>query len=223
MLMYSKAPLLIRLHIVSVASRGSSLGTGGMSTKLIAADLATAAGVRTVITHGAHPQNILSIIEADDSGRLIPDEQTPVVTDDNFGARGLPLHTLFTAKNNPLIDRKWWILHGLHTAGRVYVDEGAVKAITSELRSSLFAAGIIEVEGHFADHQAIEVYGRKIVAGEQQEILVAKGLVNYSSSEISRIKGCKSHDIPDILGFMDAECVIHRDNLVRVLKVPESW
>lgn len=201
-------------YSVSVTSRGSSLGTGGMSTKLIAADLATAAGVRTVITHGAKPQNILKIIEADAADQLLCHPQ-----DDSEARRKteVPLHTVFTAKNNPLYDRKWWILHGLHTAGKVYVDEGAVKAITSRQRSSLFSAGILEVSGQFVANQAILVIGRKIVDGQVQEVQVGKGLANYSSIEISRIQGCKSHEITNILGYMDAECVIHRENLVITL------
>ncbi|KAI9316114.1 glutamate 5-kinase [Dichotomocladium elegans] len=209
---------------VSVASGGSALGTGGMSTKLIAADLATAAGVRTVITHGAHPQNILSIIDADEAGRLLPQDRSElVVTEENLSSRSLPLHTLFTAKNNPLYDRKWWILHGLHTAGKVIVDEGAVRALTSSLRSSLFAAGIIDVKGSFFTHQAVEIYGQKMVNGERREVLVGKGLVNYTSGEILRIRGCKSKDIPEVLGYMDADCVIHRDNLVRILRDSSQW
>ena len=204
-----------------MASRGSSLGTGGMSTKLVAADLATAAGVRTVITHGAKPANLMKIIEADDNGTLITPHELPVVTGDDLLARGLPLHTLFTAKDNLLHDRKWWIKHGLHTAGRIYIDEGAMKAILSKKqRSSLFAAGIMGVEKNFVANQAVMiVYQRKDEDGHVvEEIDVGKGIVNYSSVEIGRIRGCQSHDITDILGYMDAESVIDRDNLVRILE-----
>ncbi|KAL1931658.1 hypothetical protein VTP01DRAFT_9801 [Rhizomucor pusillus] len=209
---------------VSVASRGSALGTGGMSTKLIAADLATAAGVRTVITRGATPENILEIIKADDEGKLLPHEENgPILSGMSALDPELPLHTLFTAKNNPLYDRKWWILHGLHTAGRVYVDQGAVKAVTSMQRSSLFSAGILEVQGNFVAQQAVEIIGRKIVNGQTAEVKVGKGLVNYSSIEINRIRGCRSSEITNILGYMDAECVIHRDNLVLTFNKDDTW
>ncbi|CAG8477588.1 9767_t:CDS:2 [Diversispora eburnea] len=155
---------------VIVSSPGSLLGTGGMVTKLIAADLATAAGITTIIC----------------------------------------------------LDRKWWILHGLHTAGIIYIDEGAVRAITKvRQKSSLFAAGIIKVEGNFVAQQAVEIVFEKIkkesdndnIENRVELISVGKGLVNYSSTEISRIKGCKSLDIEKILGYADSECVIHRDNL----------
>ncbi|KAF7722646.1 hypothetical protein EC973_002887 [Apophysomyces ossiformis] len=180
---------------VSVASGGSELGTGGMATKLIAADLATAAGVTTVITHGSKADNILKIIQGDETS-----------TD-------IPLHTQFTAKNNPLIDRKWWILHGLHTAGVIYVDEGAAKAILSKDRSSLFAAGVVDTEGHFVSNQAARIVLRR-QSGETIEL--GKGLVNYSSTEIMRIRGAKSSQIEELLGYVESSCVVHRDNLVRI-------
>ncbi|KAI9252295.1 glutamate 5-kinase [Phascolomyces articulosus] len=210
-------------ELVCVTSRGSALGTGGMSTKLVAADLATAAGVRTVITHGAKPENLMKIIEADDAGTLMTPHELAVVTGDDLLARNLPLHTLFTAKDNPLYDRKWWIKHGLHTAGRVYIDEGAMRAVLSrKQRSSLFAAGIVDVENNFVANQAVMIIcRRKNEQGEVvEEVDIGKGLVNYSSIEIGRIKGCRSQDITDILGYMDAECVIDRDNLVRTLDNP---
>ncbi|KAI8875659.1 glutamate 5-kinase [Backusella circina FSU 941] len=187
---------------VSVTSMGSSLGTGGMATKLIAADLAIAAGVTTIITHGAKPQNIAHIIKADisSSGEEYTDRH--------------PLHTRFVAKNNPLLDRKWWIQYGLHTAGTIYVDEGAARAmLTPRLFSSLFAAGITDVEGQFVAHQAVQIVVRK----KDANVVIGKGLVNYTNIEISRIKRCRSSEIASILGYVEAECVIHRDNLVRVL------
>ncbi|ORX43707.1 glutamate 5-kinase [Hesseltinella vesiculosa] len=180
---------------VSVASGGSALGTGGMATKLIAAELATAAGVTTVITHGSKPGRIFEIID-----------EKPSAT---------PLHTRFIAKNNPMIDRKWWILHGLHTAGTIYVDQGAAKAVVAQgLRSNLFAAGIVDVQGPFNIQQAVNICLRL----NGQDIVIGKGLVNYSSSEISRIKGHNSTDFTNILGYINADCVVHRDNLVRIVE-----
>ncbi|CAO3678813.1 unnamed protein product [Rhizopus stolonifer] len=180
---------------VSVASMGSSLGTGGMATKLVAAELATAAGVPTVISNGSKPSNILKIINP------------------NYNIDDLPLHTRFVAKNNPLLDRKWWIQYGLHTAGTIYVDSGAATAILlPKLKSSLFAAGIVDVEGQFVAQQAVNIVLRK---ENQEDVIIGKGLVNYSNIEISRIKKCQSTDIVKILGYVDSDCVIHRDNLVR--------
>ncbi|CEG66724.1 Putative Glutamate 5-kinase [Rhizopus microsporus] len=185
---------------VSVASMGSNLGTGGMATKLVAAELATAAGVTTIITNGSKSHNVLKIIDADKN-----DNKTET-----------PLHTRFIAKNNPLLDRKWWIQYGLHTAGTIYVDEGAANAMLQpKLKSSLFAAGIVKVEGQFVAQQAVNIVCRKEKQGEQEDFFIGKGLVNYSSTEIARIKRCHSSEIVNILGYVDSECVIHRDNLVR--------
>ncbi|KAI8375668.1 glutamate 5-kinase [Choanephora cucurbitarum] len=186
---------------VSVASMGSSLGTGGMATKLIAADLAIAAGVTTIITNGSKTGNIAKIIAADQ--------------DNNASEQ--PLHTRFVAKNNPLLDRKWWIQYGLHTAGTVYVDEGAARGIlATRLKGSLFAAGIVEVEGSFVAQQAVEIALRKTLDnGQHETTVIGKGIANYSSTEINRIKRCHSTEIATILGYVDSECVIHRDNLVR--------
>ena len=47
-----------------------------------------------------------------------------------------------------------------------------------------------------------------------RELIVACGLVNYSSADLVRIKGCKSGEIHAILGHKDFDEVIHRDNLV---------
>lgn len=188
-----------------------------MITKLIAADLATAAGITTIICRGSNPRNVLPIINFLNNTDL--SHSSP-------SSSGVPLHTRFIAKKNPMVDRKWWILHGLHTAGIIYIDEGAVQAISKVgQKSSLFAAGIVKVEGNFVAHQAVELVFEKAKEvndtnnGNGVEVVsVGKGLVNYSSMEISRIKGCKSSDIEKILGYADSECVIHRDNLAVTLK-----
>jgi glutamate 5-kinase len=184
------------VFLVVVSAPGTSLGTGGMVTKLIAAELATAAGVTTVIARGSTPQNILKIISDVDE-------------------KELPLHTRFTAQNNPLIDRKWWILHGLKTAGKIYVDHGAYRALAAKQRSSLFAAGIVRVEGDFVAQQSVMIlYEQKDAAGAIHVIDVGKGLVNYSSIEIGRVMGCKSAEIPDILGYIESDYIVNRENLV---------
>src|SRR5205823_608164 len=158
---------------------GSSLGTGGMTTKLIAADLATAAGVVTIISKGSNPKNIITILEQLAINPMATTSSNP----------SMPLHTRFVKKSNAAVDRKWWILHGLHTAGTIYIDEGAARAVTNaKQKSSLFAAGVTKVEGNFVANQAVS-----IVCQQDNEIVqVGKGLVNYSSGEISIIKGAQS-------------------------------
>ncbi|KAF9351005.1 hypothetical protein BGX26_010878 [Mortierella sp. AD094] len=226
---------------VSVATAGSSLGTGGMVTKLIAAELATAAGVTTVITRGSTPQRIFQIIslpiQRGGSASPKPDSPASIVSESAAGTTtntlgsAMPLHTRFIAKDNPMVDRKWWILHGLHAAGTIYIDRGAYKAITNaSQKSSLFAAGIVSCKGTFVAQQSVRVVYRprdfikkdeqgvsqeEVDPSEPEEIELGKGLVNYASHEILRIMGCHSSQISERLGYADAECVIHRENLTR--------
>ncbi|ORX35332.1 putative glutamate 5-kinase [Kockovaella imperatae] len=139
---------------VSTTSLGSSLGTGGMSTKLIAAELATAAGTTTVIMHSAHVQDIFGIID----GGIPPSREGTETPRLDEG----PLCTRFLRRENPINDRKWWITHGLHTAGTVIIDEGALRAIKRrESGTRLLPAGVVRVEGIFASHQAVKIVVRR--------------------------------------------------------------
>lgn len=166
---------------IDVGDRGSAWGTGGMVTKMAAARIATTAGVRMVITDGQAPQNILKILQ------------------------GETLGTQFNPQPRPANARKRWIAHGLITAGKVYLDEGAVKAVRHGGKS-LLAAGITAVEGNFQANDAVQVCDR---SGAE----IARGIVNYNNIELSQIQGKKSTKIPEILGYEGAETVIHRDNL----------
>lgn len=167
---------------INVGEMGSRWGTGGMATKISAAATATAAGVRTVITHGRSPQNLPAIVAGEKIG------------------------TQFEPHPDPINARKHWIAHTLVPAGRLILDDGAVNAI-QHLGRSLLAAGIIELEGTFQCQQAVQLFD---TAGQE----FARGLVNYSSPDLEKIKGVKSEEIAEILGYGDAETVIHRDNLV---------
>jgi glutamate 5-kinase len=167
---------------VEVGDRGSNWGTGGMVTKIAAARIASNAGVRTVITEGRSPHNILKILQ------------------------GEPLGTQFEPETQPVNARKRWIAHSLIPAGKLYLDSGAVKAIC-EAGKSLLAAGITEVEGEFQSQDAVQLCDR---TGQE----IARGIVNYSSTELQQIRGHHSDEIPQILGYAGAETVVHRDNLV---------
>jgi glutamate 5-kinase len=102
--------------------------------------------------------------------------------------------------------RKRWIAYGLMPMGKLYLDPGAVSAICQG-NKSLLAAGISHVEGDFIASEAVQLCDRN---GKE----IARGIVNYSSSEISQIKGHHSDNIPTLLGYVGAETVVHRDNLV---------
>lgn len=169
---------------IQTGDRGSQWGTGGMVTKIAAARIATAAGVRTAIAEGRFPRNIEKILQ------------------------GEPLGTQFEPQLQPNNARKRWIAHGLIPVGKLYLDEGAVKAICQD-EKSLLAAGITAVEGEFYTQEAVQLCN-----GSGQEI--ARGLVNYSSVELQQIRGHQSDEIAGILGYAGAETVVHRDNLAIV-------
>jgi glutamate 5-kinase len=120
--------------------------------------------------------------------------------------QGEPLGTQFEAQPRTESARKRWIAHSLVPSGKLYLDDGAVAAIC-EKGKSLLAAGIVRVEGDFRASEAVQLCDRN--GGE-----VARGLVNYSSTELNQVRGRKSSEIPIILGYVGAETVVHRDNLV---------
>jgi glutamate 5-kinase len=119
---------------------------------------------------------------------------------------GEPLGTQFEPQPHYANARKRWIAHGLVPAGKIYLDAGAVRAIRDGGKS-LLAAGITEIEGEFQHQDAVQ-----LCASDGQEI--ARGLVNYSSQELQKILGARSHEIARILGYPGEDTVIHRDNLV---------
>lgn len=231
---------------VSTATLGSSLGTGGMETKLIAAELATAAGCATVITLGSAPSHMLDIVQqhhnrpastalptstpADPDSFVLHATSLPPV---EFAPRdATPPHTLFLPGPNTLTSRRFWILHGLTPRGTVYVDEGAYRAMSRANDTTtgggnggrLLAAGVLRVEGSFAAGQAVKVcvirgrWSKRRSAPEGQQrpdpsrpasperprtaevaeeeeaeeiIEFGRGLTNYNSAEIDRVKGMR--------------------------------
>ncbi len=113
--------------------------------------------------------------------------------------------TMFESSKEKMSSRKGWIAYGSRSKGSIILDEGAVKALV-EGGKSLLPSGIISVEGGFDTGDAIHCLDKK---GNR----IAKGLTNYSSSEIDKIKGKKTSDIEKILGYKYSEEIIHRDNL----------
>ncbi|MDX2099040.1 MAG: glutamate 5-kinase [Leptolyngbyaceae cyanobacterium bins.59] len=119
---------------------------------------------------------------------------------------GEMLGTHFEPQPRPFNARKRWIAHGLIPTGKLFLDEGAVEAICQRGKS-LLAAGVVQVEGDFHNQDAVALCDR---AGRE----IARGIVSYSSSELRQIQGQQSEAISEILGYMGAETVVHRDNLV---------
>ena len=113
--------------------------------------------------------------------------------------------TWFLPDDNPLTARKQWISGSLSPDGAIVVDAGAERALAQG--KSLLPAGVTGVEGDFERGDAVVV---KSAAGE----LMGRGLVAYSAEDARRIKGAKSKEIEDILGYRGRDEMIHRDDLV---------
>lgn len=161
---------------------GSTFGTGGMLTKLQAAKIATAAGIPMFLTSGAQDDIVAQVLAGEAVG------------------------TLFLPRPRPLRARQRWLAFHQRPRGRIHVDAGAAKALV-ENGKSLLPAGVVRVEGEFAEGDVVQVCdadGREL----------ARGLVNYSAADLRRIQGVRTAGIPAILGRKDYDEVIHRDNLV---------
>jgi glutamate 5-kinase len=161
---------------------GGILGRGGMLTKVLAAKRAARSGAGTVIASGREP-NVLT--------RL---------------ASGEAIGTHLDAGRATLAARKQWLADHVQLAGRIVLDDGAVRALASEGKS-LLPIGVTAVEGTF---QRGEVVGCFTPAGRE----IARGLVNYDAGEAARIVRKPSSEIEKILGYVDEPELIHRDNLV---------
>ena len=119
--------------------------------------------------------------------------------------RGESVGTLLISAPQRLNARKQWLADHLQLNGRLVLDAGAVKALGEG--KSLLPIGVIEVQGEFER-------GAAVACLSQNGTEVARGLVNYGSSDSRRIARRASQDIEATLGYIDEQEIIHRDNLV---------
>ncbi|QCD53414.1 glutamate 5-kinase [Campylobacter sp. RM16192] len=162
---------------------GSKFGTGGMKTKIIAAQMATKIGTNLIIVNGENPENIIRAVKGEEIG------------------------TLFLRQDKKISSRKYWLGYGTSKKGTIIIDEGAAKALKNG--KSLLSVGIKGISGEFERGQIVEILNSK-------DELIAKGISNYSSSEIMLIKGRKSEEIEEILGHKYDDDIVHIDNLLLV-------
>lgn len=122
---------------------------------------------------------------------------------------GEAVGTLFVPQGKSLTPWKRWLGAPAQSRGRIVVNAGARDAITTN-NGSLLAVGIVQVEGEFRKGDVVGL----VVADEPREF--ARGLTNYASEDLERIRGCKSQQIAEILGHRPYEEVVHRNNMVVV-------
>jgi len=102
--------------------------------------------------------------------------------------------------------RKKWLADILQSKGKIFIDSGAVNALV-EKGKSLLSIGVTRVEGNFDRGEVVKCF-------DSEDIEVAQGLINYSSNELNKIKGLSTDKIESILGYVNEQSLIHRNNLV---------
>jgi glutamate 5-kinase len=169
--------------------KGSDFSTGGMASKLTSAAEAARMGAAVVIANGRQDGILQKIVSGAHVGTLIAPADA-------------------AADGEALNRRRRWVAFFHHAKGHLAIDDGARDALLRRGKS-LLPVGIREVAGSFAAGDLVAVH-------DLQGRLVARGLVEYSSTELRLLKGLKSADIRQRLGSEAPDEVIHRDNLVPV-------
>ncbi|KAG2348303.1 glutamate 5-kinase [Suillus weaverae] len=187
---------------VSTSTLGSSLGTGGMETKLIAAEIATGAGVTTIIASSKQPSVILDIIDyytalkstsvpiSGAASPITPQKLDQVDLDEVAASLSWPRppHTVFKPALIPMRDLKAWTSHTLYPAGSVIIDSGA-HAVLSRRQSGgrLLPAGVLGVRGSFASGQAVRILVHRRTEGVPVE---AKEVAQMPYSNVAATIPC---------------------------------
>lgn len=165
---------------------GSAAGTGGMRTKILAAQRAGAAGIDTVLFDGTRP----SVAQALAEDRL-------------FGTR-------LVAGRSRIAARKHWLRHAPTEPGGIVIDAGAAAALCDK-GASLLPRGVADARGEFRRGDIVEILRCEGESGAPRGI--ARGVTQYSAADIRRIAGRKSHEIDAVLGYNYGDVIVHRDDL----------
>lgn len=167
-------------------SDGSTVGTGGMKSKLEAAKTALSLGVSVFIGKADNEEahKLLHILEGKGNGTYIQKRSMESVT----------------------TNRQWIALHS-KTVAKIFVDQGAEEAILYHGRS-LLPAGIVKLEGEFEKGDVVEVYGKRGLLG--------KGEVNYSSDEVKEQLRIREEQIKEQKKVAPSIEIIHRNHWVEI-------
>jgi glutamate 5-kinase len=162
---------------MAIGHAAGPLGSGGMRSKVVAAEMATAAGIRTVVGNGRRAGALEALLAG------APDEGT------HFAPREARYSSF-----------KLWLKYAKPTQGTLAVDAGAARALR-EGGTSLLPVGIVDVRGRFDAGDAVEV------SEADGGGMIGKGIVNYSAVELKRVKGLKSSEVREVLPRASAEAV----------------
>jgi len=161
----------------------SHIATGGMRTKIQAAEKATENGIATYIVNGTNSEVFEKLLHQQNPG------------------------THFVAQQSHTKAKKHWLKHTLRSNGAIELDNGAANAVINK-GASLLPSGIINVAGNFVAGDSVN-----LINGATKKI-IAKGICQYNNHDLSRIKGCNSDKINEILGYCNSQVIIHRNDLV---------
>ena len=159
----------------------SGVGTGGMKTKLNAAQICHDAACSMIIALSKEDQVIYRASTGDDIG------------------------TIFVANKGISKKRRW--IKSAHPSGRIIIDEGAQKAVLGH--RSLLPVGIRDVEGRFNKGDVVEIVCNGVT--------VAKGIIDYDSTDLKMIKGKHSDEIEFILGYKAHDDAVISENIALIL------
>ncbi len=174
------------VRAMASGASGSGIGSGGMTSKLQAAEIAGRAGIVLIIANGMHDAPL---------ARAAGTGAAP-------GIGTLFLPRFARGRSEP---RKAWLGGRMRTKGALIVDAGAAGAL--ERGTSLLARGVIEIEGDFARGDAVAIRDR---AGHT----LAHGLAEYAARECRLLIGTHSNEQAAILGYAPRSAIVHRDQLV---------
>jgi glutamate 5-kinase len=175
------------LEELEIGHTTSPLGSGGMRSKVVAADMATAAGITTVICNGLRGQALEAVLAGEREG------------------------TRFAPREARYSSFKLWLKYAKPSRGTLLIDAGAVRAVR-EGSASLLPVGVVEVLGNFDAGDAVDIAEASDGSGEPGPRL-GKGICNYSAQELRQVIGMKSAAARERLPRASEEAV-HRDYLV---------
>jgi glutamate 5-kinase len=175
------------LEDLEIGHTTSPLGSGGMRSKVVAAEMATAAGIPTVICNGVRPDALRAVLAGEREG------------------------TRFAAREARYSSFKLWLKYAKPARGTLVIDAGAVRAVL-EGSASLLPVGVVDVLGDFDAGDAVDIAAPADGDGAHGRTL-AKGICSYSAAELRRVIGLKSDAVREILPRATDEAV-HRDYLV---------
>jgi glutamate 5-kinase len=177
----------VGLDELEIGHTTSPLGSGGMRSKVVAADMATAAGIQTTICSGVRPEALRAVLAGERDG------------------------TRFPAREARYSSFKLWLKYAKPSRGTLSIDAGAARALRDGA-ASLLPVGVVAVGGEFDAGDAVEIV--QAASGEDEQAhRLGKGICNYSAAELRQVQGLKSALAREVLPRASEEAV-HRDYLV---------